>query len=66
MFIDEGRLERILLKNKCRIEQTKRKLENFYTMKVLWPEVFEYYNMESDMLRQVFNALLKILKHSLV
>lgn len=51
--IDDRRLECMLLKNKFRIEQTKRKLDNYYTLHGIYPEVFE----------EIKNNFEDILKH---
>lgn len=37
---DEGRLERQLMRNKFRLEKTKKKLDGYYTLRGLYPEFY--------------------------
>ena len=38
IILDDERLERVLLKNKFRMEKVKAKLDNYYTLRGMYPE----------------------------
>ncbi|CAG9861667.1 unnamed protein product [Phyllotreta striolata] len=46
-----------LLVNKCSIEQTKQKLDMYYTIRQLMPEIYENSNMNSARMKKVSNEL---------
>lgn len=54
---DDGRLERFLVRNKFRLEQTKKKLDNYYTLKGRHSEFFRDMDLTSPSLKRNLETL---------
>lgn len=47
----------MLIKNKCRVEKTKKQLENLYTIRTIHPEILAYYNIDGDEFKESLEAV---------
>lgn len=56
-MLDEERLERILISNKFRLEQTKKKLENLYTFKNMYLDAVVFYDVLGEMYHKALKRL---------
>lgn len=63
LVLDDGRLERMLIANKCRVEKTKKNLELMYTFRTFNPDIMEMYDVNNvtlqDALRSWFVMLVE-------
>lgn len=46
-------IKNFLLVNKCSIEQTKQKMDMYYTIRHLMPEIYEHSNMNLSHMKKV-------------
>lgn len=51
IVVEDNLIERFLLLNKCSVEKTKQKIDWYYTMRTLVPDLYSHHPLSPEMIK---------------